>query len=200
MKYLFEILKTETAYQGFLQLNRYQLRHDLFAGGVSPVIGRERIEGYNAASVLLYDPNLDQVVMIEQFRIGAMADPRRAWLLEIVGGLIEGDESAETVAQREAFEEAGCEIQDLIPICDFWVSPGYTTERIFLFCGRVDASNAGGIHGLDNEGEDIRVEVMQAADVISELYGGRVNSTSAIVAVQWLAMNRDKLRKKWLGG
>ena len=200
MKYLFEILKTETAYQGFLQLNRYQLRHDLFAGGVSPVIGRERIEGYNASSVLLYDPNLDQVVMIEQFRIGAMADPRRAWLLEIVGGLIEGDESAEAVAQREAFEEAGCEIQDLIPICDFWVSPGYTTERIFLFCGRVDASNAGGIHGLDNEGEDIRVEVMQAADVISELYGGRVNSTSAIVAVQWLAMNRDKLRKKWLGG
>jgi ADP-ribose pyrophosphatase len=200
MKYLFEILKTETAYQGFLQLNRYQLRHDLFAGGVSPVIGRERIEGYNAASVLLYDPNLDQVVMIEQFRIGAMADPRRAWLLEIVGGLIEGDESAEAVAQREALEEAGCEIQDLIPICDFWVSPGYTTERIFLFCGRVDASNAGGIHGLDNEGEDIRVEVMQAADVISELYGGRVNSTSAIVAVQWLAMNRDKLRKKWLGG
>ncbi|PLY16781.1 MAG: ADP-ribose pyrophosphatase [Sedimenticola sp.] len=200
MKYLFEILKTETAYQGFLQLNRYQLRHDLFAGGVSPVIGRERIEGYNAASVLLYDPNLDQVVMIEQFRIGAMADPRRAWLLEIVGGLIEGDESAEAVAQREALEEAGCEIQDLIPICDFWVSPGYTTERIFLFCGRVDASNAGGIHGLDNEGEDIRVEVMQATDVISELYGGRVNSTSAIVAVQWLAMNRDKLRKKWLGG
>ncbi|MCG8428118.1 MAG: NUDIX domain-containing protein [Chromatiales bacterium] len=197
MKYQYRILKTDVLYQGFLQLNRYQLEHELFAGGSSSVISRERIEGYRAAAVLLYDPDLDEVVMIEQFRIGALEDPAGAWLLEVIGGLIETDESAESVAQREAEEEAGCQVLELLPICNFWVSPGFSTEQITLYCGKVDASHAGGIHGLAEEGEDIRAVVMKADEVIAELYGGRVNSTSAIIAVQWLAMHREQLREQW---
>ena len=200
MNYQYSVQKCEKLYDGFLGLNRYEVQHELFAGGTSPVIVRERIEGYRAASVLLYDPLLDAVVMIEQFRIGAIEDTEGAWLLEIIGGLIEGDEAPEAVARREAREEAGCDVAELVPICDFWVSPGFSTERIHLFCGRVDASSAGGIHGLDHEGEDIRVEVMPADEVVAELYGGRVNSTSAIVAVQWLMMNRESLKKRWLEG
>lgn len=199
MKYRFEIIETETLYQGFLGLKAYRLRHDLFVGGKSPMLTRERVESYRAASVLLYDPDLDQVVLIEQFRVGALENPLGPWVLEVIGGIIEGDESPESVARREAMEEAGCEVLALEPICEFMVSPGYSTERIYLFCGRVDASQAQGIHGIDAEGEDIRVEVMPADQAIATLYGGRINSTSTIISLQWLAMNRSNLRNQWCG-
>jgi len=195
-----EILEEETAYSGFLGLKRFQLRHSLFQGGMSDPLTRERIESYTAASVLLYDPNLDKVILVEQFRIGALNHPAGAWVLEVVGGIVEDEEKPEQVALREAVEEAGCEILDLLSICDFMVSPGYSNERIHLFCGRVDASGAGGIHGVDDEGEDIRVQVLDAGEAIGELYGGRINSTSSIIAMQWLSANRLQLKERWSQG
>jgi ADP-ribose pyrophosphatase len=77
------------------------------------------------------------------------------------------------------------------------VSPGISVDRIHLFCGLVDASHAGGVHGLDHEGEDIRVLVMDADQAIGELYDGRMNSTSVIIALQWLTLRRDELRQRW---
>lgn len=197
MDYQVQILESQTEYDGFFELKRFRLRHSLFAGGWSAEIERERIERLQAASVLLYDPCRDRVVMVEQFRIGALEQGRGAWLLETVGGLVEPGESIEEVALRETGEEAGCILLDLVHICDFYVSPGTATERIHLYCGRVDSSRAGGVYGVEDEGEDIRVEVLSADQVIGELYGGRINSTSAIIAVQWLAMHRAALRRRW---
>ena len=195
MKYRIEVLGSETCCDGFFLLKRYRLRHSLFAGGWSGEVVRERVERLRAASVLLFDPEEDAVVMIEQFRIGALELRQGAWLLETVGGLVEPGQDPEDVARQEAWEEAGCEILDLLPICDFFVSPGTSVERIHLFCGRVDSRDAGGIHGLVHEGEDIRVQVLGAERAITELYGGRINSTSAIIATQWLALHRTRLRQ-----
>ncbi len=192
-----EILDEETAYDGFFELKRFRLRHSLYSGGWSRVLMRERVERKRAVAVLLYDPVSDQVVLIEQFRIGALEAGQGAWMLEIVGGLIETGEAPEEVAHREAMEEAGCEVMALLPICEFYVSPGTATEYLHLYCGRVDASRAGGVHGLEEEGEDIRVEVMSSDAAIAELCNGRANSTSIIVALQWLAMHREAIRKAW---
>lgn len=197
MKYGHEILDSAVAHDGFLGLKRYWLRHDLYAGGSSEVLIRERVEGLRSAAVLLYDPGRDEVVMIEQFRIGALELPDGAWLLEIIGGLIEEGQEAEEVACKEAMEEAGCEVKALLPICQFMVSPGYSSEQTHLYCGLVDTTDAGGVHGLAEEGEDIRVEVLPAESAIAELYGGRVNSTTAIITMQWLAMNRARLREQY---
>lgn len=199
MKYQYTILQTETKTDGFLPVKRYRLQHSLFAGGISAELIRERVEGYRAASLLPYDPVTDQVVLIEQFRIGALEDVAGAWILEVVGGIIEGEQGPEQVARREAMEEAGCDVRELDFICEFLVSPGTSTERIHLFCGRVDASNAAGIHGLEHEGEDIRVMVMPADEAIAGIRTGRINSTASIIALQWLALNREDLRRRWLG-
>jgi ADP-ribose pyrophosphatase len=155
------------------------------------------MEELQASSVLLYDPLLDRVVLIEQFRIGALDQPGNPWVVETVGGYLGAGESPEEVARREALEEADCTIQQLEPICSFMVSPGISVDRIHLFCGLVDASHAGGVHGLDHEGEDIRVLVMDADQAIGELYDGRMNSTSVIIALQWLTLRRDELRQRW---
>ena len=197
MKYEIQLLGTETGYDGFFELKRFRLRHSLYAGGWSSEITRERVERKEAVSVLLYDPGLDRLVMIEQFRIGALEMGRGAWLLETVGGLIEPGQPPEAVAHRESLEETGCQVLDLWPICDFLVSPGTATEKIYLYCGRVDAGGAGGVFGVAEEGEDIRVEVLSYDVAVNELYSGRINSTSAIIAMQWLVGHREEVRETW---
>lgn len=197
MKKDIQLIDEEEISSGFLRLKRYRLRHASYRGGWCPEITRERLEGLSAVSVLPYDPQSDSLVMIEQFRIGAMESGEGAWLWETIGGYRSPGESAEAVARREAMEEAGCQLLDLIPICEFYVSPGVSSERIQLFCARVDATGVAGVHGLAHEGEEIRVDVMPADRVLAELYR-RVNSTSAIIALQWFAAQRAALRQRWL--
>jgi len=196
MKKRFQILSMEDAWQGFLKLKRYRLQHECFAGGWCPEIERERVEGKHAVSVLLYDPQQDAVVLIEQFRIGAVGHASDPWLLETVGGYMEEGEEVAAVAHRETFEETGCELLDMEFIGQFFTTPGWCGERISLYCGRVDSSRADGIHGLDEEGEDIRVEVMSFEAAFSQLFV-RANSTSIVVGLQWLHQHRHRLGDSW---
>ena len=195
-----EVLGRETLYQGFLTLVRYRLRHRLHAGGWSGEIVRERVEGLRAASVLLYDPDMEAVVLVEQFRVGALDDSHGAWVLETVGGYVPPGEEPESVARREVLEETGCEVRDLEPVCEFYVSPGFSSESISLFCGRVDAAGAGGVHGLPEEGEDILVRVVPAREAIEAAGTAPFNSTSLVIALQWLALNGPRLRERWRAG
>jgi len=197
MKLRHEIIDKTTCYQGFFRLERYRLQHDLFAGGQSSILTRECLERGHAAAVLLFDPDLDRLVMVEQFRVGAMEAPNGPWLLEFVAGIMEEGESAEAVVRREAMEEAGCEILTLVPALRFLLSPGGCSEEIHLFCGRVDAKNAGGIHGLVHEGEDIRVLVVAVDEALRLLETGKISNATAIIALQWFALHRDSLREQW---
>lgn len=196
----YRILTHEVAYQGFFRIDRFRLRHQLFAGGWTEELIRELFERGHAAAVLPYDPALDELVLVEQFRIGALQAPGGPWLLEIVAGIIDPGEQPEQVVRREAVEEAGLTLGETEFICDYLVSPGGTSERIALFCGRVDASDAGGIHGLEAEGEDIRVSRVSYEQATEMLASGRLNSASAIIAMQWLMLNRTRLREQWCGG
>lgn len=193
-----EILEREVCYQGFYRLERLRLRHRLFAGGMSPPIMREAVEKGDVAAVLLYDPQRDEVVMIEQFRIGARDDPRGPWLMEIVAGLIEPGETPEQVARREAIEEAGCTVRELLAISSFYTSPGKTSQRTHLYLGRVDSTGAGGIHGLAHEGEDIRVVCLAAEQAIALAEQGKTDSAWPLIALLWFARQREAVRKCWL--
>jgi ADP-ribose pyrophosphatase len=190
----FTIIEEKTQYQGFFSLKSFTLKHTLYKGGWSQPITREIFQRGNCVAVLLYDPIRDEVVIIEQFRIGAMQMPEQAWLLEIVAGAIEPGETAEEVAYRESLEEAGCEIQQLIKINDFFTSPGGTSELLSLFYGRVDTTHIGGIHGLDHEDEDIFVTTMKFEKVYQLLLDGKILSAIPIIAIQWLFINRENLR------
>ncbi|HRC72439.1 MAG TPA: NUDIX domain-containing protein [Candidatus Competibacter sp.] len=202
MNYQFEVLDKSICYSGFFRMEKYRLRHELFAGGWSGEMSRECLERGHAVAVLLYDPGTDQVVLLEQFRIGALDYPVGPWLLEIVAGIMDDPaETAEEVARRETMEEAGCVPLELAPICRYLVSPGGTSESITLFCGRVDAASvASGVHGLASEHEDIRVRVVSRTEALDLLQAGRINSAAPIIALQWLELNRSKLLERWGGG
>ncbi len=194
-----EIVECRTAYRGFFRLLDYRLRHRLFGGGWTPVISRELFERGHAAAVLPYDPVLDRVVLVEQFRIGALQARGGPWLLECVAGMIEPGEVPHEVARRETLEEAGCRLKGMERISEYLVSPGGTSERITLYCGWVDAGGAGGVHGLAEEHEDIRVVPVSFHSAMEMLRTGRINSAAPIIAMQWLAMNRERLRREWGG-
>jgi ADP-ribose pyrophosphatase len=193
----FQILHRSTAYDGFLELARYQIRHASFHGGWCEPVFRERLEKLSAVSVLPYDPQRDEVVLIEQFRIGAMEHADGPWLLETIGGYRHPGEDADAVARRELAEEGGLRSSLMERVGSFYASPGLSTEQITLFCARVDAVDAGGIHGLADEGEETRVVVLPAEEALQELFG-RINSTSPLILLQWLAANRERLRRDWL--
>lgn len=192
-----DILEQTTGYAGFFRLLRYRLRYRRYDGTWSSVVVRELFERGHAAAALPYDPVADQVILIEQFRIGALEAPRGPWLLEIVAGIIEPGESPEEVIRREVIEETGCSVQDIIPICEYLVSPGGTSERISLFCGQVDASGASGIHGKAEEEEDIRVVVMSVEEAVAEMRAGHIQSAAPIMALQWLLLHREEVQRRW---
>jgi ADP-ribose pyrophosphatase len=193
-----ELLAREAAFEGYFRVDRYRLRYEQFAGGMGEPVVREVFERGQVAAVLPLDPDSERVVLVEQFRAGAWACGWQPWLLECVAGIIEPGESAAEVARRETREESGCRITELVPICaPFLSSPGACTETVSLFCGRVDASAAGGIHGLDHEGEDIRVTTWSIDEALALLDSGRIVNAKTIIALQWLALNRERVLCRW---
>lgn len=190
------IEKRETVFRGFFRMDKLWLTHPRFDGREMPVFTRELFIRGDATCVLPYDPVRDEVVLLEQFRLGALGRDQSPWLLELVAGMNEEGESPEEVARREGQEEAGLVFSELSKICDYLVSPGGSTEMIHLFCGLVSTENAGGLYGIEHEHEDIRAHVLGAAEAIAMMEAGQVNNAAGIIALQWLAMNRDRLRRE----
>ena len=190
----FEIIEEAPIYRGFFNLSRISLRHTLFKGGWSEPLDRELFHRGRCVAVVPYDPKADKVVLIEQFRVGALRIKNDPLLLEIVAGAIEEGESPEEVARRESLEEAGCEIRELIRIGEFFATPGACSERVTVFCGLVDSAGVGGVHGLAEEHEDIRAEVVDFAEAIAWLEEGLIDSAIPALGLQWLALNRERLR------
>ncbi|MFK8330921.1 NUDIX domain-containing protein [Pseudomonas sp. BJa5] len=192
-----EIVERLNCFQGFYKLDRVRLRHELFAGGMGREISRELFVRHDAVCVLPYDPQRDEVVLIEQFRVGALDKVANPWMIELVAGLIDKDEAPEEVAHREAQEEAGLKIQTLWPMTRYFPSPGGSDEYVHLYLGRCDSAGAGGLHGLEEEGEDIRVKVWAFEDALQAVRDGLIANAATIIALQWLALNRDEVRGLW---
>jgi ADP-ribose pyrophosphatase len=192
-----EIVEKIAAYAGYLRLDRYRLRHRRHDGGWTDVMSRELVERGHAVCVLPYDPATDEVVLIEQFRVGAYGAGLPAWQVEIVAGVIEPGETLEDVARREAKEEAGCDIGELVHIATILTSPGVLTETAAIYCARADARQAAGVHGVAAEHEDIRAFALAAAEAIKWADSGRLQNTPAVIALGWLARHREEVRRKW---
>lgn len=192
-----EVIESRDGYRGFFSILVHRLRHRRFDGEMSAPLTREIFGRGSAVGVLPYDPRLDKVLLIRQFLPGAYFAGRPARPLQIVAGMVEEGESPEEVARREAIEEAGCEIGRIEVAQAFLPSPGGSSEYVTIFCAEADLSNAGGIHGLAEEGEDILVEVMDAGEAISLLDAGDIEAAPAVVGLSWFARHRDRLRREW---
>lgn len=191
------ILENEEAFSGYYKVRRLTLQHRRFAGGWSEPIVREVFERGDAVGVLPYDPVNDRLVLIEQFRPGAIRADASPWMLELIAGVVEAGESDEDVAHREALEEADCELAELQPIATVLPSAGACNERVRLFCGRVSRTSLGGVHGLPEEAEDILVHSVSREEALDLLARDLIPNGHTLIALQWLQIHGSALRERW---
>ena len=193
-----EVLKREEGYRGHFRVDRLSLRHRLFGGGWSRTMTREVFERGDAVAVLPWDLNADSLILVEQFRPGAMRQEDSPWMLELIAGVVEPGEADAEVAHREAMEEAGCELDRLHPIATFYPSAGACSEQIRAFIGRVVTAGVGEVHGLADEHEDLLVHAVPREEAFRLLDSDGINNGHTLIALQWLARHGDALRQEWL--
>jgi ADP-ribose pyrophosphatase len=191
------ILEDEKVFSGHFAVRRLTLQHRCFGGGWSEPQVRELFERGDAVGVLPYDPVGDTVVLVEQFRTGALRGNDSPWMLELIAGVVEPGESDEDVAHREAMEEAGCELSQLLPIATVMPSAGACSEQVRLFCGLLSHAGPGGVHGLAAEGEDILVHSVTRREALQLVAANRVPNGHTLIALQWLQLHGDALRERW---
>ncbi len=193
-----ELIESTTGFERFLRMEVIRFRHRLFNGEWSAPQTHDVLRRGAAVAVALYDPEHDQVVLVEQLRLPALLAGASPWQIEIVAGLVGAGETPERVAVRETCEETGLVLAgELVPIQRYLPSPGDSDESVFLFCARVDATAAAGVHGVPEEGEDIRIVVKTMAEIETMLDAGAIENGHTLVALYWLLRHRDHLRRYW---
>lgn len=185
-----EITSRESLFRGFIQVEKVSLRHRLFnQSEYTHVLQRELVHRPEAAGVLLYNDQKQQFALIEQFRVGALDDSHSPWQLEIIAGVLDGDESPESCIRRESLEESGCEVQDLERLFSFYPSAGACSELFHLYVAETELPAEGGVFGVDDEGENIQLHLFNYSEIQTLLDSGRLRNAPVIMALQWLAQH-----------
>lgn len=179
----YSIISKKSLYQGFFSMQILEVEHERFDGGKQTVL-RENMERGDAAAILLFDPHTDQVLLLEQFRIGPVLRRDNPWLIEIVAGIIDTGESIEQTIIREAREEAGFAPYQTTWLGRYYTTPGACSERIDLFLGLVDSSSpVGDGGGVAHEQEDIRSFWVPRNEALQMLADGRIASGAPMLAL-----------------
>jgi len=196
-----EIIDAANVFARYLRIDTFRFRHRLFSGEWSAVRSYDVLRRGRAVAIILYDPDRDSVVLVEQFRLPALLAGSSPWQLEAAAGMIDTDETPEMVAIRETREETGLGlIGEPIVIQRYLPTSGGSDESVVLFCGRVDSALAAGVHGLLEEHEDIRVAVKTLAEIEAMLEAGAIESAHTLIALHWLSRHRDRLQQLWAVG
>lgn len=199
-----DILSSQEVWSGRYPLQLVKFRQRRFDGAMSKERTWELWRRGRAAAALPYDPATDRVVLMEQFRLPALAAGMEPVLMEVPAGLCDGDETPETTIRREIQEEIGLSAEGLELVGEFLLSPGACDERCTIYAARVAAPETGpdgivGSGGLAGESEDIRIRVRAAGDAIADAIAGHYANSVTVISLLWLAAKRDWLRATWNG-
>ena len=190
-----KIQSREYLFRGFIQVEKVSLQHRLFnQTEYTPILQRELIHRPEAAGVLIYDDAQQKFALIEQFRVGAIDDSDSAWQLEIIAGVLDGDESPESCIRRESLEESGCEIDELEHLFSFYPSAGACSELFHLYSAQAHLPEQGGVFGMPDEGENIQLHLIDYSEVTHLLTNGRLRNAPVIMALQWLQQHTKTTR------
>ena len=182
-----EIQSREYAFKGFVQVEKVSLRHRLFnQTEYTSAIQRELIRRKEAAGVLIYNDQQQKFALIEQFRVGAIDDEISPWQLEIIAGVLDGDESPESCIRRESIEESGCELNQSKHLFSFYPSAGACDEIFHLYVAQAALPAEGGVFGMPDEGENIQLHIIDYSDLSLLLKSNRLKNAPVIMALQWL--------------
>lgn len=186
------IVSRTTLSNGWTELSSYDIDYTASDGQTSR-LKREIYHRTPAATILLYDPKRQTVVLVRQFRLAAHLNGDPGWMVETPAGLLDGDEP-EAAIRREAMEETGYHIRDIRFLFKAYMAPGAVTEVIHFFAATVDAADrisAGG--GLAEEHEDIEVMDVPLSEAMTMIESGSIIDGKTIMLLQWAALNQERL-------
>lgn len=192
-----DVSARRTPYAGFFAVEEYDLRHARFDGTMSAQITRAAFVCADAVTVLPYDPQRDRVLLIEQFRPGPLArGDAQLWSLEAIAGRIDPGETPQDAARREAREEAGLDIGALLPLAEYYPTPGAASEFLYSFVALADLPDiATRLGGVETEHEDIRAHVVAFDRLMALVASGEVNNAPLLLSALLLASRRAELRE-----
>ncbi|TNE39902.1 MAG: NUDIX domain-containing protein [Alphaproteobacteria bacterium] len=191
------IKSDEVVYQGYASVHEVTFEHPTFAGTQKLEVTREIFVSGNAVVVIPFDPVLNEICLIEQIRMAPLMAGDHPWLIEAIAGRIDDGTDAEAIARKEAEEEAGCTLSDLINFGTYYQSPGIFAEEITYFIARADLSSIGGTHGLDSENEDIRALRLTLDEAFEALATGLIRNAPTAFALQYLQLHAREIRVMW---
>lgn len=180
-----EIIEKQRVFDDFFKIDAARLRFERFDGAMSPPQRRLNFERGDGVAALLCDWQARRVVLVRQFRYPAWT-AGRGWLLETVAGILESGEDPVAAMRREIREETGYEAVAIEPISQFFLSPGGSSERIFLYCAEVRAGHRQGGGGLAAEGEDIEVVELGFDVAWGMAEAGEIVDAKTLIGLMWL--------------
>jgi ADP-ribose pyrophosphatase len=182
----------QTLGEGFRPYHRYRVTM-AGADGSPAMQTRDLLRGGRVVGVVAVDPERNEIVLIRQFRLAAHLTIGKGELVEIVAGRVDGGESPAEAARRECAEEIGVAPTALVELFSFFPTPGLTDEFAVIFLARVDASAVPERAGAAEEAEETRPLRVDIDAAIAALDQGQISNGLVIIALQWLALNRERL-------
>ena len=183
-------------YAQFFAVEEYDLSWRRFDGAHSPNTTRAAFVSGDAVTVLPYDPKRDLVLVVEQIRAGPFArGDRQSWQIEAIAGRVDPFETPEQAARREAVEEAGLTLTELIPVAQYYPSPGAKTEFLYSYVALTHLPDGcAGVFGLAEEAEDIRGHLISFDRLMALVASGEIANAPLILTALWLQRERARLR------
>jgi ADP-ribose pyrophosphatase len=180
-----EVQQKKRVFDDFFKIDEALVRFEQFNGQMSPPVRRLNFERGDAAAVLIFNKEARKVILVNQFRYPTH-EKSGGWLMEIVAGMLDKNETPEECIRREVTEETGYQVEHLTPIHTFFTTPGGSSERIFLYYAEVinsDRVSRGG--GAETENEDIRIVELSLPDLWKALDSGKIMDAKTLVALLW---------------
>ena len=186
-----EIISRKRVFDDFFKIEEARLRFERYDGTMSEPVRRLNFERGDSVAALLVDPHAGMVYLTEQFKYPAF-EKAGGWLIDVVAGMIDEGETPDEAVRREILEESGFEASGIEPIATFFVSPGGSSERIYLYCAIVRGAAAGG-GGLASENEDIKIIAWSVDEFLARFRAGDLQDAKALIAACWLKENLERI-------
>jgi len=178
----------------FFKVEEAILSYEKYDGRMSDTVRRLNFERGDAAAALLYNKDSGKIILVEQFRYPTY-EKSGGWMLEVVAGIIDPGENPEECIRREITEETGFNVDSPIHISTFYLSPGGSSERIFLYFAEVsDAERISDGGGVDTEHEDIKITEFSPQEIRNAMESGQILDAKTIIALMWFE-NKGKDRQ-----
>ncbi len=191
-----QIAAERLPYAHFFAIEEYDVSWRQFDGQMSRTVTRAAFLSGDAVTVLPYDIARDRVLVVEQFRAGPLArGDGQCWQIEAIAGRVDPGEGPEQAARREAVEEAGLHLSELLEVARYYPSPGAVSEYLYSYVALTDLPDGcAGVFGVEGEAEDIRGHLISFDDLMALVASGEIENSPLILTALWLQRERGRLR------